>query len=193
MLSGKPRERKHVMARHQNDIILAGPVSRVQDRMFGDFGFLEMNLAALKVKFDLKNDQKSEWLKSAAQNARSAVLTSGAFSSSESKKESGRWFYDVKGRVNAVSFFDFEVPIINRAVVVGSVKSASGPWMMIGSRYMIPKREGSPEWRDRYIWVLCQQEAQAYMGHDVLVAGSARPKIESEWRLHIVAEGVWTL
>lgn len=181
------------MARHQNDIVLAGPVSRVQAKMFGTYGFLEMNLAALKVKFDLKNDQKSEWMKQAAQNARSAVLTSGAFASSESKKEPGRWFYDIKGRVNAVSFCDFEVPIINRAAVVGSVKLASGPWMMIGSRYMIPKKEGSPEWRDRLIWVLAQQETQSYMGQDVLVVGSARPKVEAEWRLHIVAEGVWTL
>lgn len=183
------------MALHSNDMILAGPVSRAETRMFGDFGFLTVTLAGLKVKFDLKSgDKRSAEVQDEAPQARSAILTSGYFASRQDKKDAGKWYYEIGGRRWGVKFLDYEVPILNQATVSGDVKHAAGPWLLVGSQYMIPRKPPQKnEWRDRLVWVLCSQPAETYMGRTILAVGAARPRVESEWRLHLAASGIWVL
>lgn len=181
--------------KHRNDVILAGPVSRVTERMFGDFGFLEMNLAAVKVKFGLKTrDKRSMALPEFAKTCRSAVLYAGSFNTRQDKKDLSKWWYTVSGRVSGVAFLQTEVPILNHAEVVGTVRSVANEWMYVACRYLIPGRDGQKAtYGENCVWVLCPHPAESYIGKEVLAVGSARPRVGAEWQLHLAAEGIWPL
>ena len=174
-----------------NAVTLAGPVASVKDRMFGDFGFLEMNIAAVRVKMDLKQkDPKTMAMIEPAKQARSAIMVGGRFKSKPDKKDSTKWWYEVSCYPSKIVFSDQEVPILNHGQVAGIVRSVSGNWVAVGCAYRNPKTE---TWGEYITWVLTQGPASHLTGRNILAVGSVRSKAGPEWRLHLAAEAVWSL
>ena len=179
--------------KHANDVSLAGPISNARVKMFETWGLLTANIAAVRVKVSL-DSKDAQWAQGVCDSARSAVVHSGYFDSR--RGNDGRWWYDVGCRKSCLSTPDGDVPLLNRARVVGAVRDVQGPWLVVGCSYRIPGNAAKgrkSEWRDRVVHVLAQGDGEIYRGREIVAVGAARPKVDGTWQLHLEASGIWTL
>jgi len=172
-----------------NHVVLVGPVSNVDIRMFSSYGFLSMRVLMSKVSVVL-DPKQNEWAHE-FQQARCVALWDGFFDSRADKKDPGKWWYEIGARASSVRAVSTELTPVNRAEVVGKVQRISNEWVTLSCSYFAPKKK---TWLSRILHVRSQQTLpNSLYGKRILAIGTVAPKLNGTPGLHLAATQIHQL
>ena len=181
-----------------NSICVAGEVTRVKPKLFGDFGFVKANVGGVPISVSVSPTQDTAFI-SALEGAVAVALIGGYFSSVQDKKDASKWYYDVCAYPKSLSFLPV-VPVVtlNQATISGTLVT-TGPvvpnsvvhnWGMLSSTYYVPKTK---EFKQRLVPIISNDDLRGHLNNELLVIGTVNNKYNGVYNTHVGVTGLWQM
>ena len=171
--------------KHTNEFMVVGPLkyTNYYGAPDGKFGFLNLGIGNIRLSV---SNKPSESLFEQAKASKGAILTNAKM---KPNKAGDR--YEITGSDRNLVLVQFDIAPITQATACGIVHSitvdqAGTHWAVLKCSYRGGKDR--KEWKERFVLVkLDRQWGPEYQGKTMWVTGTARPKYQDKWTLHLEA------